>query len=135
MFFGSDKAVLVVCAESVAGGLEGDSTSISSLPFRAAFGSIIGICIGNMAVTGDGLGLQEFRLSICNHSRSGCDFTKRQASPPSSPVITLTHDLPQAGTHWRTVLESEVRIFLREVVALADHLEFHFSGEQGRVNA
>ena len=57
MFFGSDKAVLVVCAESVAGGLVGDSTSISSLPFSAAFGSIIGICIGNIAVTGDGLGL------------------------------------------------------------------------------
>lgn len=68
MFFGSDKAVLVVCAESVAGGLVGDSTSISSFPFSAAFGSIIGICIGNIAATGDGLGLQEFRLSICNHS-------------------------------------------------------------------
>ena len=67
MFFGSDKAVLVVCAESVAGGLVGDWTSISSFPFSSAFGSMIGICMGNIRVTGDGFGLQEFSVKHLHH--------------------------------------------------------------------
>lgn len=73
---GSDKAVLAVFAGEIVWGSIGESASISSVAFSAALGSIIGICIENITVDGDGLGLQTlFGLTFWNLLSSCWEIT------------------------------------------------------------